>query len=157
MQLADDLSALDNIVVTVDHCPHEFGHKHDAAHAACELVGLTGTDRLAGALTTYERRLCEIARALVGHPRLVLMDEPAAGISSSEREALTELLCGIEERTGAWLILIDHDVELIQSVCASTTALDFGAHVATGSTGDVLSDPKVVEAYLGTETAGVGS
>ncbi len=154
VQLADDLSALDNIVVTVDHCRHEFGHKHDAARAACELVGLGDPRRMTGSLSTYERRLCEIARALVGHPRVVLMDEPAAGISSAERRSLTELLVAMEERTGAWLILIDHDVELIQEVCAGTTALDFGAHVATGPTADVLTDPKVVKAYLGsTEVA----
>ncbi len=149
VQVADDMSALDNIVITVDHCPHEFGHKHEAAHAACELVGLAEPDRLAGSLSTYERRLCEIARAVVGHPRIVLMDEPAAGVSSTEREQLTALLRGLEESTGAWLVLIDHDVELIQSICTTTTALDFGSHVATGTTAEVLSDPEVVKAYLG--------
>lgn len=156
VQVADDLSALDNVVVAVDHCPHEFGHKHEAAHAACELVGLDDPHRTTGALSTYERRLCEIARAVVGHPRVVLMDEPAAGVGSSERESLTDLLCGFEDRTGAWLILIDHDVELIQTVCETATALDFGVHVATGPTGEVLTDPKVVKAYLGsTATAEV--
>ena len=154
VQLADDLSAFDNIMISVDHCPHEFGHKHDAVHAVCDLVGLENWSTTAGLLTTYERRLTEIARALVGHPRLVLMDEPAAGISGSERELLTDLLCRLHDEIGAWLLLIDHDVELIQTVCETTTALDFGAHVATGPTADVLADPNVAEAYLGSSAEG---
>jgi len=154
VQLADDLSARDNIVISVDHCPHGFGHKHDAADAVCELVGLDDPNRLASELSTYERRLTEIARALAGKPRLVLMDEPAAGVSSSERTLLSELLRNLAESTGAWLILIDHDVELISAVCETATALDFGAHVASGPTADVLADPLVAEAYLGSGASG---
>ena len=153
MQLAEDMSALDNVIVSVDHCPHEFGHKRQAAEAACELVRLGDTHRMANDLSTYERRLTEIARALAGHPKVVLLDEPAAGVSIAERTLLTDLLCGLVEKTGTWLILIDHDVDLISTVCQTTTALDFGAHVATGPTEEVLSDPKVVEAYLGSATA----
>jgi len=154
VQLAEDLSARDNIVVAVDHCPHRFGHKHDAADSVSELVGLTNIGRMASDLSTYERRLCEIARALAGQPRLILMDEPAAGVSGAERGQLTDILLGLADAVGAWVILIDHDVELISAVCRTTTAIDFGSHVATGPTADVLADPKVAEAYLG---VGAGS
>jgi branched-chain amino acid transport system ATP-binding protein len=154
VQLAEDLSARDNILVSVDHCPHGFGHKRHAASAVCELVGLDDPTRLASQLTTYERRLTEIARALAGKPRLVLMDEPAAGISGAERALLTQLLLRLHNEVGTWLILIDHDVDLISSVCETTTALDFGAHVTSGRTVDVLADPLVAEAYLGTSRTG---
>ncbi len=151
-QLAEDLSIGGNIAVALDHCP---AHRGRGVSEAAELVGLEGLDRPVAELTTVERRLTEIARAVVGEPRLVLMDEPAAGVSGDDRRALVEVLSRIQSETGAWVVIIDHDVELISAVCETTTALDFGSLIATGPTADVLADPAVAEVYLG--GLGVGS
>jgi branched-chain amino acid transport system ATP-binding protein len=113
-------------------------------------LGLEGVaDRLGIALTLFERRLVEIAKALVGGPRLVLMDEPAAGLSEAETETLRRMILGIPESFAAQILLIDHDVDLIASTCSETLVLDFGQRLALGPTRLVLDDPAVRAAYLG--------
>lgn len=146
-QLAEDLTAYDNVAIALDHCG---GGESRSVAEACSIVGLNQPDRFVGELTTIDRRLTEIARAVVGAPRLILMDEPAAGVSGAERSRLVELLTDLPDHSGAWLIVIDHDVELISSVCETTTALDFGTLVANGPTSATLADPRVAETYLGT-------
>lgn len=145
-QLAEDLSAWDNIAIARDHC----GGAGRTVGEACELVGLTAPRRPARSLPTIDRRLTELARAVVGAPRIILMDEPAAGVAGADRDRFTSLLAAIPEHTGAWLMIIDHDIELIAAVCDTTTALDFGSIVASGPTADTLADPSVAEVYLGT-------
>lgn len=146
-QLAEDLSGADNVTIALDHCG---GRSSRSEAEACALVGLDRPERLVRDMTTSDRRLTEIARAIVGEPRLVLMDEPAAGVSSAQRDHLVDLLIDLPEKSGAWLVIIDHDVELISAVCETTTALDFGALISSGPTAETLADPAVVETYLGT-------
>jgi branched-chain amino acid transport system ATP-binding protein len=98
-----------------------------------------------------ERRLVEIAKTLVGRPRIVLLDEPGAGLADEETERLATLVRRIPERFDAQVILVDHDMELVSAVCSTTAVLDFGRVIALGRTGDVLEDDKVKRAYLGTE------
>jgi len=148
-QLAEDLTAHDNVAIALDHCG---GRESRSVDEACSIVGLSRPDRFVGDLTTIDRRLTEMARAVVGVPRLILMDEPAAGVSGAERRQLVELLAELPDHTGAWLIVIDHDVELISAVCETTTALDFGTLVANGPTADTLADPMVAETYLGSSS-----
>jgi ABC-type branched-subunit amino acid transport system ATPase component len=122
--------------------------------AAVDYVGLTGSEaRLGQHLNAYERRLVEIGRAIVGRPRIVLMDEPGAGLSEVERDQLQELIKGIPERFGAVVVLIDHDVNLIAATCHSTAVLDFGSLIAYSPTRVALQDEKVKAAYLGVEAA----
>ena len=90
-------------------------------------------------------------RALVGAPKVVMMDEPGAGLSESESEFLRKTIVGIPNFCGAQVLLVDHDVDLISSVCTKTLVLDFGTMIAYGPVGTTLKDPKVRAAYLGEE------
>jgi ABC-type branched-subunit amino acid transport system ATPase component len=100
-----------------------------------------------------ERRLVEIARAVVGSPRVVLLDEPAAGLPDEETRHLGQLIGQIPERFGALVVLVDHDMSLVSACCGVTAVLDFGRLIASGPTAEVLRDERVVRAYLGTEEA----
>lgn len=108
-------------------------------------------DEIVGLLPAYDRRRVELARTIVGTPRLVLLDEPAAGLPESESRALAGLIATIPQRRGAAVIMVDHDIDLVRRCCATATVLDFGQVIAHGPTDDVLVDPRVVQAYLGTE------
>jgi branched-chain amino acid transport system ATP-binding protein len=117
-----------------------------------DVVGLVDlAQKPGGALTGYERRLTDVARCMVGKPRLVMFDEPAGGLSVEETRVLGDLILRIHGLTGAQTLVIDHDVELINRICAETLVLDFGRRIAFGPTADVLADPKVKAAYLGVE------
>jgi branched-chain amino acid transport system ATP-binding protein len=98
-----------------------------------------------------DRRLVELARAVVGHPRVVLLDEPAAGLPDQETAHMGEVIKRMPEHTGALVILVDHDMSLVSSCCGVTAVLDFGKLLAAGPTADVLRNEQVVRAYLGTE------
>jgi ABC-type branched-subunit amino acid transport system ATPase component len=102
-------------------------------------------------LSAGERRLVEVARAVVGSPRVVLLDEPAAGLPNEETEHLGAVIRRIPEQFGALVILVDHDMSLVSSCCESTAVLDFGKLIAAGTTAEVLRDENVIRAYLGTE------
>jgi len=98
-----------------------------------------------------QRRLVEVARAVVGRPRLVLLDEPAAGLPDEETSHLADVIRRIPERTGALVILVDHDMSLVSACCATTAVLDFGRLIASGPTAAVLRDDDVIRAYLGVD------
>jgi ABC-type branched-subunit amino acid transport system ATPase component len=119
---------------------------------AVAFVGLDrDAHRLVGGLGAAQRRLVEVARAVVGAPRLVLLDEPAAGLPEDETAHLGELIRRIPEETGAVVILVDHDMSLVSACCETTAVLDFGRLIASGETAKVLRDEQVIRAYLGTE------
>ncbi|MBO0805600.1 MAG: branched-chain amino acid ABC transporter permease, partial [Nocardiopsaceae bacterium] len=94
--------------------------------------------------------LVEVARALAGQPRLILLDEPAAGLPDEETARLADVIRAIPSRTGALVILVDHDMSLVSAVCETTAVLDFGKLIASGPTASVLRDETVMRAYLGT-------
>ena len=93
--------------------------------------------------------MVEIARATVGKPRLLMMDEPGAGLAEEESDHLRQVIKAIPEFCGAQVLLVDHDVDLIQATCTATLVLDFGSRIAYGPTAEALADPKVRAAYLG--------
>jgi branched-chain amino acid transport system ATP-binding protein len=103
-----------------------------------------------GSLTAGQRRLVEVARAVTGKPRLILLDEPAAGLPDEETAHLTSVIRDIPAQTGALTILVDHDMSLVSAVCETTAVLDFGKLIASGPTAAVLRDEHVMRAYLGT-------
>src|ERR1700728_1942497 len=103
-----------------------------------------------GSLTAGQRRLVEVARAVAGKPRLILLDEPAAGLPDEETSHLTSVIKAIPEQIGALTILVDHDMALVSAVCETTAVLDFGKLIASGPTAHVLRDEHVMRAYLGT-------
>jgi branched-chain amino acid transport system ATP-binding protein len=150
-QIADDLTLWQNVEAVADHAGFTQATDAKAAVAgAIAYVGLTRrTHRRGSDLSTQERHLAEIAKALIGRPGLVMLDEPGAGMSEGESAHLEKVIRGIPAFCGAQVFLIDHDVALISACCEETMVLDFGRLLALGPTASVLQDPQVRRAYLG--------
>ena len=151
-QAIEQLSVFDNVAMIYEHSGGSRGDRHAAITSALEFVGLEASPnaKVAG-LGARERRLVEMARAVVGEPRIVLLDEPAAGLPDHETRHLAEVIKRIPERTGALVVLVDHDMSLVSATCETTAVLDFGRLIASGPTPQVLRDEHVINAYLGTE------
>jgi branched-chain amino acid transport system ATP-binding protein len=144
-QAIEDLSVSDNV---------GLGLRRAARADVLEAMAFTGLDcdpyapvRTLGAA---QRRLVEVARAVAGQPKIVLLDEPAAGLPDEETAHLGEVIRQIPSRTGALVILVDHDMSLVSACCETTAVLDFGKLIASGPTAAVLRDERVIRAYLGT-------
>jgi branched-chain amino acid transport system ATP-binding protein len=151
-QAIENLTVYDNVGVVHEHSKLSGSARRSDVLDAIAFVGLEALAyEKVRTLGAGDRRLVEVARAVVGKPRLVLLDEPAAGLPEAETAHLADVIRRIPEQTGALTILVDHDMSLVSTCCAITAVLDFGKLIASGPTGDVLRDPNVVRAYLGTE------
>jgi branched-chain amino acid transport system ATP-binding protein len=151
-QAIEELSVHDNVAMVHEHSKLGRADRVDDVLAAITFVGLKLDPHVkVGGLGARERRLVEVARAVVGKPRLVLLDEPAAGLPDEETEHLSRVIRKIPEEFGALVILVDHDMSLVSACCELTAVLDFGKLIASGPTAEVLRDEQVIQAYLGTE------
>jgi ABC-type branched-subunit amino acid transport system ATPase component/branched-subunit amino acid ABC-type transport system permease component len=145
LELWSDLTVEENVQV---------GHRgsrrsRDDVDRLLALLGLEGhADRLAGELSQGQRQMVSIARALVSDPTVLLLDEPAAGLDTSESEALGATLRSIRD-SGVTILLIDHDMELVLGLCDEIQVLDFGRLIASGPPDVVRADRSVAQAYLG--------
>ncbi|MDQ3751690.1 MAG: ABC transporter ATP-binding protein [Actinomycetota bacterium] len=124
---------------------------------AREILGFFGDrfpqeieDEYAGSLSYADRRRLEVARAMATDPKLLLLDEPTAGMNPAETEGLTKLVGRLRDDVGLTIVVIEHDMRLVKGVSDRVAALDYGKKIAEGTYSEVASDQHVIEAYLGT-------
>jgi branched-chain amino acid transport system ATP-binding protein len=151
-QAIEQLSVYENVAMVHEHSRLGRATRRHDTLGAIEFVGLD-IDPAAPVATlgAGQRRLVELARAVVGRPRVVLLDEPAAGVPEEVTAHMGEVIRRIPAHMEALTVLVDHDMGLVSSCCEVTAVLDFGKLIAVGPTAEVLRDDRVVRAYLGTE------
>ena len=117
-----------------------------------ELMGLTAfKQKLTGELSTGSRRIVDLACILAQDPKVLMLDEPSGGVAQKETEALGPLLLRIRDRTGCSLMIIEHDMPMVSSICDRLIALELGGVIAEGTPAEVLAHPAVIASYLGTD------
>jgi branched-chain amino acid transport system ATP-binding protein len=142
-----------SLAATILRLPRWRREERDAAERARELLALVGldglADKLAGDLALGQQRRLELARALALRPRLLLLDEPAAGLRAAEADELVAVLAGLRDRLGLAMLLIDHVMRVVMGVSDRITVLDHGRLLAEDTPAAIRAHPAVIAAYLG--------
>jgi branched-chain amino acid transport system permease protein len=147
------MSILDNVKVGAERPHNKLPPSGLERHALAALDFVTMAPRAnarVGSLSYGHQRLVEIARALAGNPKLLLLDEPAAGLNHMEKDGLVALLKRLKGH-GLTILIIDHDMAMVEQVADHITVLNFGKRIADGAPAEVLRHPDVIAAYLGEE------
>jgi len=151
-QAIEELSVYDNVAMIHEQSKMTGASRRQDVLGAIDFVKLDAEPfAKVATLGADQRPRVEVARAVVGNPRLVLLDEPAAGLPDEETAVLRDVIRAIPEQIGALVVLVDHDMSLVSACCETTAVLDFGKLIASGPTTEVLRDERVIRAYLGTE------
>ena len=165
IRLFKDLTVLDNVKVGL-HNNHHYNtvsgifrlprfrtvekEMNEKAMELLKVFGLDGEADVQAANLPYgKQRKLEIARALATNPKLLLLDEPAAGMNPNETGELMDTIRFVRENFHMTILLIEHDMKLVSGICEKLTVLNFGEVLTQGGTGEVLNDPQVITAYLG--------
>lgn len=165
IRLFKDLSVLDNVktglhnrykystIAGILRLPSYFRIEKEMNESAMEILKVFDLDKeahlLAANLPYGKQRKLEIARALATNPKLLLLDEPAAGMNPAETDELMKTISLIREKYGITILLIEHDMKLVAGICEKIFVLNFGMELANGLPQEVLNNPEVIKAYLG--------
>jgi branched-chain amino acid transport system ATP-binding protein len=161
--LVGDMTALENVLLGRDHLMRagalrgglglaraEEREHRDAALKAMGIVGVRGlADRLVATLPYGDRKRVELARCVAMEPKLMLLDEPVAGMSAAERATMTRLLARLHREEGLTILLVEHDMGVVMQIADRVLVLDFGRQIAAGRPEEIQRDERVIRAYLG--------